>query len=60
MRTSAFYCIGAKTATNFSKFIVCPHGQGGEEVEPVQTVCGQGEGGVIFRDFTRKSFMDGP
>jgi len=35
--------------------MVCPHGQG---VEPVRTFCGQG--GSIFRDFVRTSFMDGP
>jgi len=63
MRTSALF--GAKTF-DFSKFMVCPHGQGGEGgrkrgVEPVQTFCGQGgRGGSIFRDFVRTSFMDGP
>jgi len=32
--------------TNFSKFMVCPHGQGGR--------------GVNFCDFVRTSFMNGP
>jgi len=31
---------------NFSKFMVCPHGQGG--VEPVRTFFGQGEGDQFF------------
>jgi len=43
--------------SDFSKFIVYPHGQGG--VEPLRTYSGQ-EGRSIFRDFVRTSFMDGP
>jgi len=33
--------------SDFSKFMVCPHGQGGKGVEPMQTFYGQG-GGVNF------------
>jgi len=39
MRTSALF--DAKTF-DFSKFMVCPHGQGGRGVEPVRTFFGQG------------------
>jgi len=46
---------------DFSKFMVCPHGQeAGVEVEPVRTFCRQGGGESIFRDFMRTSFTDGP
>jgi len=41
-------------ASEFSKFIVCPHGQ--EGVEPVRTR----RKGLIFRVFVWTSFMDGP
>jgi len=43
MRTSAL--LGAKTS-DFSKFMVCPHGQGG--IETVRTFCGQGGGDQFF------------
>jgi len=47
MRTSAFF--GAKTL-DFSKFIVCPHGQEGSEL-------GRSRGkGSIFRDFFANVF----
>jgi len=55
-RTSALF--GAKTS-DFSKFMMCPHGQGGEGFEPMRTFFGEG-GGSIFRDFVRTSFMDSP
>jgi len=46
---------GAKNF-RFSKFIVCPHGQG------VLSRCGHfaNKGGSIIGDFVRTSFMDGP
>jgi len=44
MQTSALF--GAKTS-DFSKFMVCPHGQGGGD-EPVRTFFGQGERGSQF------------
>jgi len=47
MRTSTLF--GVKTS-DFLKFMVCPHGQGGGGVEPVQTFCGQG-GGINFSRF---------
>jgi len=46
-----FWC---KKIANFSKFVVCLHGQGG--VEPVRTW----EEGVNIHNFVRTSFMDGP
>jgi len=33
--------------SDFSKYMVCPHGQGGG-VEPVRTFCGEGKRGSIF------------
>jgi len=36
----------AQKTSDFLKFMVCPHGQGGRRVEPVKTFCGQGEKGV--------------
>jgi len=39
--------------SNFSKFMVCPHGQGG------LSQCGQ-EGGVNFSQLCADAFMDGP
>jgi len=53
MRTSTLF--GAKTS-DFSKFMVCPHGQG--RVEPLRTFCDKGERRSILRDFVRTSFMD--
>jgi len=50
---------GAKTS-NFSKFMVCLHGQGEEEVKPVRIFFGQGGGVSIFCDFVRTSSIDGP
>jgi len=43
-----------KKTSDFSKFMVYPHGQG--RVDP----CGQGGKGSIFGDFVPTSFMDGP
>jgi len=51
MRTSALLVL--KT-TDFSKFLVCLHGQG------ALSQCGQKAEGSIFRDFMRMYFMDGP
>jgi len=48
MRTSALFW--AKTS-DFSKFIVCPHGQRGREVEPVRTFFGQGGREINFLRF---------
>jgi len=49
----------AQKSLDFSKFMLCLHGQGEKGVEPGQTFCVQGEGS-IFRDFVRTSFMEGP
>jgi len=49
MRMSALF--EAKNS-DFLKFLVCPHGQG-------LSYYGQAGRGSIFRDFVRKSFMDG-
>jgi len=57
MRMSALF--GAKTS-DFSKFMVYPHGQEERGVEPVRTFCGQVGGGLIFRNFVLTSFIDGP
>jgi len=57
MRTFALF--GAKKISDFSKLMECPHGQG-------VCVCGGrrlsqcGQGGSVFRDIVRTSFMDGP
>jgi len=56
MQTSALF--SAKTS-DFSKFMVCPHGQGGGGLSQ----CGHfsdKERRSIFRDFVRASFTDGP
>jgi len=45
-------------ASNFSKFLVCPHGQKGKGVDPVRIFCRQGEESM-FLNFLRTSFMDG-
>jgi len=45
MRTSVLF--GAKTL-DFSKFMVCPHGQEVRGIEPVRTFCGQGGGGQFI------------
>jgi len=54
MRTSIFL---VQKLSGFSKFMMCPHGQGGF------SQCGhfsdKGEGS-IFRDFVWTSFMNGP
>jgi len=34
-------------ANNFSKIILCPHGQGGWGIEAVWTFCRQGEGQIL-------------
>jgi len=54
MRTSALF--GSKNF-DFSKFMVRPHGQG--ELSHCGHSADKGEES-IFRDFVRKSFMDGP
>jgi len=56
MRTSALF--GAKTS-DFSKFMVCLHGQGGDGVDQVLTFCGQG-GGVNFLQFCADVFYGRP
>jgi len=55
MRTSQFL---EQKASDFSKFIVCPHGQGGRRLSQ----CGHflDKGGSVFFDFVRTSFVDGP
>jgi len=46
--------------SDFSKFMVCPHGQEGEKgFESVRTFCGQWRVS-IFRDFVRIYFMGCP
>jgi len=45
--------------TIFSKFMVCPHGQGGREVEPVRIFFGQG-GRVYFLQFCADVFYGRP
>jgi len=42
--------------SNFSKFMLCPHGQGGKGMSQ----CGQEGRGSIFCDFVRTSCMDAP
>jgi len=49
----------AQKPSNFSKFMVCSHGQGERGNCPVQTFFGKVGKGSIFRDFVRTSFMDG-
>jgi len=52
-----FWC---KTS-DFSKFMVCPHAQGGGRgVESVRTFCGQRGRGLFFRFFVWTFFIDGP
>jgi len=55
MRTSALY--GAKIS-DFSKFMMCPHGQG-RGLSQCGHFADKGEES-IFRDFVRTSFMNGP
>jgi len=57
MRTSALF--GAKNFGFFEIFGVSARTRR-EGVELVQTFCGHGGGGSIFRDFLQSSFMDGP
>jgi len=52
MRTSILF--GAKTS-DFSKFMVCPHGQGMRGLNQ----CGLRERGINFSRFCADSFMDG-
>jgi len=47
-------------SSDFSKFMVCPHGQGGREVEPMRTFCGQRGRGIIFSRFCADIFYGGP
>jgi len=54
MRMSALF--GAKTIGFLEIYVVSARKRG---VEPVRTFLRQ-VGGVIFRDFVRTSFMDGP
>jgi len=56
MRTFALF--GAKNF-DFSKFLVCPHGQGKDGVEPVRTFFRQGEG-VNFSRFCADVFYGRP
>jgi len=56
MRTSALS--GANTS-DFFKFMVCPHGQGGRGLSQCEHFV-DSRWGLIFRDFVRTSFMDGP
>jgi len=37
--------------SDFLKFMVCPHGQEGREIQPVRTFFGQGGKGVNFSRF---------
>jgi len=55
MRTPHFL---AQKTSEFSKFMVCPHEQG-EGLSKCRHFADKGEG-VIFSDFVRTSFMDGP
>jgi len=48
-----------KKTSDFSKFMVCPHGQKGRGVEPVRNFADKGSES-IFRDFMRTSFKDVP
>jgi len=52
-----FALFGTKNFGLFEIYGVSAQSRG---VEPVQTFCGQGERGSIFRDFVRVSFTDGP
>jgi len=56
MRTSVVF--GAKNS-DFSKYMVCLHGQEGGEVEPVRTFYGQG-GGVNFSRFCADVYYGRP
>jgi len=55
MRTSALF--GAKIS-DFSKFMVSPHGQKGRELSQCGHFVDKGEG-PIFCDFVRTFLMDG-
>jgi len=48
---------GEKTS-DFSKFVVCPHGQERREVEPVRTFSGQG--GQFFAMLCRRPLWTAP
>jgi len=52
--------IWCKKTLDFSKFMVCPHGQGGRGVKPVRTFFGQGERGVNFSRFWKDVFYGRP
>jgi len=45
--------------SEFSNFMVCPHGQGEERLSQCGHIADT-ERGSIFRDFVRTSFMDRP
>jgi len=57
MQMSALF--GAKTY-DLSKFMVCPHEPGGEEVEPVRIFFGKGGEGVNFSRFCADVFHGRP
>jgi len=46
MQTSAFFL--AQKTLDFSKFMVCPHGQGGRGFDPVLSFFGKDGKGVNF------------
>jgi len=46
-------------SSDFSKFMMCPHGQGGKGWTSADILRTKGEGS-IFRDFVRTSFMEAP
>jgi len=47
-----------KKTPDFSKFMVCPHEQGG--LSQCGHFAAKGERRVIFHDFVRTPFVDGP
>jgi len=57
MPTSTLF--GAKTS-NFSKFMVCSHGQGKGRFEPVRIFCEQGGGGQYFAIFCGRLLWTAP
>jgi len=58
VRMSALF--GAKKSSDFSKFMVCPNGQGGGELNQCGHFVDKERGGSMFCDFVRTSFMYGP
>jgi len=47
-----------KKTSDFSKFMLCPHGQGRGGVEPVRTFFVQGKGGKFFAIWCRRLRME--